>query len=198
MASSEGGEASEIFFPRRSAQGRERRTQYPRSAWRRITRSPRLGDPRGSTACPGDGPFGWQVLDQPADQRLRSPARISRQPCAQGCLQNLGSMGDAQGTALPLPPWRLRSGPRSSPIDQCSDIAPRTSARRQYPSVTLCSACIVAFGALRGIFARCVVAATPICLARSIRVKNARTPSEKLAVRRQQQEANRPEVPAMH
>src|SRR5258708_38703676 len=25
--------------------------------------------------------------------------------------------GDAQGTALPLPPWRLHSGPRSSPID---------------------------------------------------------------------------------
>src|SRR5262245_46069612 len=35
-------------------------------------------------------------------------------------------MGDASGTARPLPLWRLRSGPRSSPIDQCSDIAPRT------------------------------------------------------------------------
>ena len=31
------------------------------------------------------------------------------------------------GTARPIPLWRLRSGPRSSPIDQCSDFAPRTS-----------------------------------------------------------------------
>ena len=40
-------------------------------------------------------------------------------------------MGDASGTARPIPLWRLRSGPRASPIDQCSDIAPRTSARLQ-------------------------------------------------------------------
>jgi hypothetical protein len=37
--------------------------------------------------------LGGKLLDQPADQRLRSPARISHQPCAQGSLQNLGSMG---------------------------------------------------------------------------------------------------------
>jgi len=36
--------------------------------------------------------LGGKLLDQPADQRLRSPARISHQPCAQGSLQNLGSM----------------------------------------------------------------------------------------------------------
>jgi hypothetical protein len=41
------------------------------------------------------------------------------------------SIGDASGTAQPIPLWRLRSGPRSSPIDQCSDIAPQTSARLQ-------------------------------------------------------------------
>jgi hypothetical protein len=33
-------------------------------------------------------------------------------------------MGDASGTARPIPLWRLHSGPRSSPIDQCSDFAP--------------------------------------------------------------------------
>jgi hypothetical protein len=37
--------------------------------------------------------LGGMLLNQPADQRLRSPARISHQPCAQGSLQNLGSMG---------------------------------------------------------------------------------------------------------
>jgi hypothetical protein len=40
-------------------------------------------------------------------------------------------MGDASGTARPIPLWRLCSGLRSSPIDQCSDIAPRTAARLQ-------------------------------------------------------------------
>jgi hypothetical protein len=40
-------------------------------------------------------------------------------------------MGDAVGTAQPIPLWRLLSGPRSSPIDQCPDIAPRTSAPLQ-------------------------------------------------------------------
>src|SRR5262249_13571122 len=48
-------------------------------------------------------------------------------------------MGDASGTARPIPLWRLRSGPRSSPIHQCSDIAPRTSARsyNAYPFTKL-------------------------------------------------------------
>src|SRR5262245_45923471 len=45
--------------------------------------------------------------------------------------KNGRSIGDASWTARPIPLWRLRSGPRSSPIDQCSDIAPRTSARLQ-------------------------------------------------------------------
>jgi hypothetical protein len=38
------------------------------------------------------------------------------------------------GTAPPFPPWRLRSGPRSSPIDQCSDMPPRTSRTLSMPS----------------------------------------------------------------
>jgi hypothetical protein len=56
-------------------------------------------------------------------------------------------MGHASGTARPIPLWRLRSGPRSSPIDQCSDIAPRTSARLQrltFHQVPLLAARVVA------------------------------------------------------
>jgi hypothetical protein len=45
----------------------------------------------------------------------------------EGPTKKVGSMGGRAGTAQPIPLWRLRSGPRSSPIDQCSDIAPRTS-----------------------------------------------------------------------
>src|SRR5262249_30414406 len=50
-------------------------------------------------------------------------------------------MSDASGTARPIPLWRLHSGPRASPIRQCSEIAHRTSARlqrltfRQVPSL---------------------------------------------------------------
>ena len=35
-------------------------------------------------------------------------------------------MGEASATARPLPLWRFAAARGSSPIDQCSDIAPRT------------------------------------------------------------------------
>jgi hypothetical protein len=64
-------------------------------------------------------------LHRPA---IRLPASAMYKRSAQSsCCRRSGSMGDAPGTAQPFPLWRLHSGPRSSPIDQCRDIAPPTS-----------------------------------------------------------------------
>jgi hypothetical protein len=61
-------------------------------------------------------------LHRPA---IRLPASAMYKRSAQSsCCRRSGSMGDAPGTAQPFPLWRLHSGPRSSPIDQCRDIAP--------------------------------------------------------------------------
>jgi hypothetical protein len=78
-------------------------------------------------------PLGWQSslpiqITRSPNASLRAIAVFMMMPLI---AKEGRSIGDASGTAQPIPLWRLRSGPRSSPIDQCSDIAPRTSARLQ-------------------------------------------------------------------
>jgi hypothetical protein len=81
-------------------------------------------------------PLGWQLslpiqMTRSPNASLRAIAVFIIMPPKLLPTKKAGSMGHASGTARPIPLWRLHSGPRSSPIDQCSDIAPRTSARLQ-------------------------------------------------------------------
>ena len=79
-------------------------------------------------------PLGWQAslpiqMTRSPNANLRAIAVFMMMPPDRP--KKGRSMGDASGTARPIPLWRLCSGLRSSPIDQCSDIAPRTAARLQ-------------------------------------------------------------------
>ena len=75
------------------------------------------------------GPLGWQSslpvqMTRSPNANLRDIAVFMTTPPSRSPDKKAGSMGDASGTARPIPLWRLRSGPRSSPIDQCSDYRP--------------------------------------------------------------------------
>ena len=78
------------------------------------------------------GPLGWQSslpiqMTRSPNVSLRAMAVFMLMPPDDRWRRKKDRWAATLGTARPIPLWRLRSGPRSSPIDQCSDFAPRTS-----------------------------------------------------------------------